>query len=311
MRQIIKLQPQFHYRIWGGERIKNYYPNLDQEKTGEAWITSCIPGSENAIDGKNLNLNEFWKENPEFFGVDTSKTEFPLLVKIIDAKADLSIQVHPDDEMANKLENYPYGKSECWYILEASEKSSIIYGLNSSDISEIKTMISENKWEELLSNTKVNEGEIYNIPAGLTHAIKEDNLILEVQQPCDITYRLYDYNRLEADGSPRELHLEKGIASIKPEITNKKTKSNVTKLDSFTKTNLLSTEYFQVSKIDLNGETIFSECDEAFTKWANIFINNGEIVIGDETFIKGDSIIISSDNHDLKIQGKGQFFIIK
>src|SRR5699024_10773647 len=139
--------------------------------------------------------------------------DFPRVVKRIDAADDLSIQLHPDDEMGKRLENSK-GKTECWYILN-EKPASIIFGLNVKTKEEAIRLIDERRWEELLREVPTKCGDFFFVRAGTVHAIKKGSLILEIQQASDITYRLYDYDRKDADGNLRDLHLEKSKEAIK------------------------------------------------------------------------------------------------
>ncbi|NQZ28792.1 MAG: class I mannose-6-phosphate isomerase [Mycoplasmatales bacterium] len=146
--------------------------------------------------------------------IDGTETVGGPLVKIIKANKPLSVQVHPDDYLAKKLENEENGKSECWYILEATSKSEFIVGIKTNDEKEIKEALKEKRFFELLKTHTPVVGEFINVPAGLVHGVGQDSKVLEVQQPSDTTYRFYDYDRLE-NGQPRELHVDKSITSTK------------------------------------------------------------------------------------------------
>ena len=152
------------------------------------------------------------EKHPEVFGkVDSDR--FPLLIKIIDAKDDLSIQVHPDDDYAKVHENGSLGKTECWYILDCKKNATIVIGHNSRTKEELSRMIHEGKWSEFIREIPIKKGDFLQIDPGTVHAIKGGTLILETQQNSDITYRVYDYGRL-SNGKPRELHIDKSIDVI-------------------------------------------------------------------------------------------------
>ena len=174
-----KIQPLHLNKIWGYEK----------------WLHSPIPGRQTKIEDGTLVTN-----GP--------------LIKIIKADKPLSIQVHPDDYLAKKLENEENGKAECWYILEATPKSEFIVGITTKDEKEIKTALKEKRFFKLLKTHTPKVGEFINVPAGLVHGVGQDSKVLEVQQPSDTTYRFYDYDRLE-NGQPRELHVDKSIMSTK------------------------------------------------------------------------------------------------
>lgn len=207
-RELLFMKPRLMERIWGGSRLKTewgYEADID-DKLGECWAVSCndIVDSEVA-DGsyKGKTISELWMEEPRLFGYPTSKG-FPLLVKIIEAKDDLSIQVHPNDDYAFRTEK-SRGKRECWYILDCPENAELVLGNKAKDKAELKSMIDNGEWDKLISYVKIKKGDFLEIPPGTLHAITSGVLLLEVQQNSDITYRVYDYGR------PRELHIDKAL----------------------------------------------------------------------------------------------------
>ncbi len=208
-----KLIPVFSEKIWGSNRISKLGFDVDpNKKIGEAWIASGYHGNSTIVEGLDITLEELYKTRKELFN-DYHTEQFPLLVKILDANDDLSVQVHPDNKRAMELEQYPFGKTECWVVLDTKENNTIIDGINTSSQIDAEEMIHRGEWDKLLRHTPINKGDVFDISAGTVHAIKAGTLIYELQQSSDITYRLYDYDRYE-DGKPRELHIEKSIASI-------------------------------------------------------------------------------------------------
>ena len=199
------------------------------------------------LTGKTLD--EVYKDYKGLFANPTEET-FPLLVKIIDAKKDLSIQVHPDDDMAEKLEN-SRGKTECWYILN-DDQSSIIYGLNVDNKNQAIDFINNKKRDEVLREVPARKGDFFFVPAGTVHAIKEGCLILEIQQASDVTYRLYDYDRPDKNGNLRELHIEKSLEAIR--INKTEEKAIVENIENMVKTTLTSNEFFEVREIKIKGK---------------------------------------------------------
>lgn len=208
MQDIIVLEPILKETIWGGEKLKEFGYKLPSDHVGEAWVISAHPNGDCTIaDGqyKGQTLSWLWKYHKELFG-NCSKEQFPLLTKIIDANDDLSIQVHPDDVYANAYENGSLGKTECWYVLDAKENATIVIGHHAKTKEAMVKMIDEGRWNEFIREIPVKTGDFFQINPGTLHAIKGGTLILETQQNSDITYRVYDYDRL-SDGKPRELHL--------------------------------------------------------------------------------------------------------
>ena len=213
---ILKLNPVFKDYLWGGTKLRDEYGfKSSLDKLAEGWMLSCHKDGENTVlngEFEGKTLTEVVKIHPEYLGKNGNQFEyFPILIKLIDAKNDLSVQVHPDNEYAMRVEN-EYGKTECWYILDCDDDAELIYGFNrtiSSD--EFKERIADNTFLETVNKVKVKKGDLFLIEAGTLHAIGKGILLAEIQQNSNTTYRVYDYGRLGADGKPRELHVEKAI----------------------------------------------------------------------------------------------------
>ena len=218
----LKFQPILKDKIWGGKKIAQLQiSNETSEKTGEAWILSGVENEETTVvngflaDNTINELIEIYmaelvgEKNFETFG-----NVFPLLYKIIDANEDLSIQVHPNDEVAQKHGN-SNGKSEMWYILQAEQNAEIILGFNRDmNPSEFLKNVEKQTVLDILSRQKVQVGDAYYIPSGCIHAIRKGILLAEIQQTSDLTYRIWDWNRVDENGKSRELHLEHALDAI-------------------------------------------------------------------------------------------------
>ena len=205
----LKLKYYAKTALWGGDTLKREWNKpCAFDKLAETWELTVRPEADNEITEGDLagtKLGDFLAES-----------DFPLLVKFIDARDDLSVQVHPDDKYAHEVEN-DFGKTEMWYIVEAAPNAEIIYGLREGVSSEdFARAIHEGRTLEVLHRVKVKAGETYFIPSGEVHAIGAGCLIAEIQQNSDLTYRVYDYDRVGADGKKRELHVEKAAAVSKP-----------------------------------------------------------------------------------------------
>ena len=212
---ILKLKPLFYDKVWGGSKLKNDLGYDCSSKTGEAWGISAHKNGSSIITNdkyKGKTLRELYYTKKELFGNYPSE-EFPILIKVIDANNDLSIQVHPDDQYAKKYEN-SFGKTECWYILDTEKNTDIIIGHKAKDIEELKSYINNNDFESVLNKFQIQKGDQFNIYSGTIHAICKGTLLLEIQQSSDITYRIYDYKRLD-NGKLRELHIDKALDVIK------------------------------------------------------------------------------------------------
>jgi mannose-6-phosphate isomerase len=302
MDKVLFLQGKFVEKIWGGDGLKEFGYKIPSEKIGEYRAISAMEGlSSKVLNGtfKGLGLDKIYKENRELFGKETEET-FPLLVKLIDAKEDLSIQVHPDDLMAEEEEN-SRGKTECRYILNENP-SSIVYGLNTDDKNKAIDLIDQKKWEELLKVIPAKKDDFFYVPAGKVHAIKKGCLILEIQQASDITYRLYDYDRKDDQGQKRELHLEKSKKAIKTEpVTNEVTTKD---LKGYKLTKLIENKYFEVKKYEVEKEAELSK-NEGYLLEA-VIEGAGKLIIENEEYPikKGDFFVLTSFAKDYKFQGR-------
>ncbi|WP_186431505.1 type I phosphomannose isomerase catalytic subunit [Clostridium sp. BSD9I1] len=229
-----KFREVYKNYIWGGRNLEFLGKVLPGGKVSESWEASCHEDGLSVIDNgefKGKTLFEVMKEKgAEILGEDIYKAykdKFPILIKFIDANDKLSVQVHPDDEYAKKYENNSLGKNEMWYIIDAKPGSKLICGLRDSvDKERFKKACDEERVEECLNYIEVTKGDIINIPSGTVHAIGEGLLIAEIQQSSNITYRIYDYNRKDINGSKRELHLNKALEVINFSETSNESGNN-------------------------------------------------------------------------------------
>ena len=229
----IFLKPAFKDYLWGGHKLNDLLEkNSPYDITAESWEVSTNKNGQSIICGGIYNgklLGELFNDKAlraSIFGTRTINMEkFPLLIKFIDAKSSLSVQVHPNDEYAFLHENGEKGKTEMWYIMECKEGAQIICGMNEDARREDLLKIFNGKEvEDYLNYVPVKQGDCIYIPAGTIHAIMGDTLICEVQQNSDLTYRVYDWGRIGKDGKPRELHIQKAAEVVnienKPQIAN-------------------------------------------------------------------------------------------
>lgn len=265
----LKFLPQPKYRIWGGNQLNSVLPKEFQiENLGEIWCLSGVSGNvsvvkNGSLKGKNLNeIIEIFQDKllgknvSEKFGID-----FPLLIKFLDAAQPLSVQVHPNDEIAKRLHN-SFGKSEMWYVMNADENAEIIIGfeegIKKEDYSE---HLKNETLEEILHKVPVAKGDAVYIPAGRVHAIGKGIVLAEIQQTSDVTYRIYDYNRIDKDGEKRELHTDLALEaidfkSIKEIKTNYKKKEN--KFSELIDSPYFTTQIFEGNKsVEINGNDEF------------------------------------------------------
>ncbi len=211
---LIFTEPIFHEKIWGGRRLQTDFGyDIPDGPIGECWAISAHPNGDCTVTSgqyHGLTLSFLWKHHHELFG-KAGGDRFPLLVKILDAEGDLSIQVHPDDEYARVHENGSLGKCECWYVLHAEPGATIVVGQHAHDREEFARMVERGEWDRLLNVIPVHTGDFFQINPGTLHAIRGGTTVLETQQSSDVTYRVYDYDRVQADGTKRELHLAQSL----------------------------------------------------------------------------------------------------
>lgn len=302
MQKVLILDGKFKEKIWGGDRLKKEFNyDINSNSIGEYWAISAMKDAPSTIINGDLTgktLDEVYKDYKGLFANPTEET-FPLLVKIIDAKKDLSIQVHPDDDMAEKLEN-SRGKTECWYILN-DDQSSIIYGLNVDNKNQAIDFINNKKRDEVLREVPARKGDFFFVPAGTVHAIKEGCLILEIQQASDVTYRIYDYDRPDKNGNLRELHIEKSLEAIR--INKTEEKAIVENIENMVKTTLTSNEFFEVREIKIKGkQSLIRDRDYLLE---SVIDGAGELIIDGEKFNikKGDFFILTNEVSSYEFDG--------
>ena len=209
--KLLFLTPVFQEKIWGGRKLSTEFGyNIPDGPIGECWAISAHPhGDCRVAEGPfaGTTLSQLWRDHRELFG-GAPGDRFPLLVKILDARDNLSVQVHPGDEYAAEHENGSLGKRECWYVLDADEDAQIIVGQHARDRAEFLQMVAEGRWDELLNEVPIHAGDFFPVEPGTIHAILAGTLILETQQSSDVTYRVYDFDRVDASGRARDLHIQ-------------------------------------------------------------------------------------------------------
>lgn len=282
--------------IWGGTKLKeNWNKSASSEKIAECWEL-CINQKCNTYvkNGKlKGEFSEIIEEYPEILGKKGMDfIYFPLLIKLINAELPLSVQVHPDDEYALNAEGQ-YGKCEMWYICDADEGAEIYLGLNKDITKEqLSDAIESGDIEKYLNTQKVKAGEYYVVPTGTLHAIKGGITLLEVQQNSDITYRIYDYNRTDANGKKRELHIEKAIDVIDYNAYTVPTQNTeLIQKDGYKERLLAENNFFVVKEmiIDKKATILNKESFESIT------VVDGEGKIGKLSIKKGDTIFLPAD----------------
>lgn len=303
MKSILFLEPVFKQMIWGGRQLADQFGyEIPGDRTGECWAVSAHPNGdcvvrEGAYQGKTLS--QLWKEEPGLFG-NSDLDRFPLLVKIIDAKDDLSIQVHPDDAYAGENENGSLGKTECWYILDCPEGASLVVGHNAGSRQELQEMIEQERWGELIREIPVKKGDFIQINPGTVHAIKGGLMILETQQNSDITYRVYDYGRL-TDGKPRQLHVKQSIDVITvPAPSAADSVKSALALPENTLNELISCDYYTVWKLDVAGVMSFEQTHPFLI----MSVIEGEGCVDGRRICKGDHFILPQGYGTAELRGE-------
>jgi mannose-6-phosphate isomerase len=306
----LKFIPQYKDKIWGGKRLREILGKKNaSDKAGESWEISSVQGNISVVENGFLAGNNLQELIEVYMGdlvgdkiYDQFGIEFPLLIKFIDATEQLSIQVHPNDEMA--LERHSsYGKTEMWYIIQAEKNSELIIGFNSKIEKNTYVHHLENDTlTEILNYVKVKAGDVVFLPAGRIHAIGAGILLAEIQQTSDITYRIYDFNRLDSDGNPRELHTDLSIDAIDYSYYDNY------KINYLNKTNesseLVRCKYFTTNILDFN---ITIEKDYLQLDSFIIYMClDGKFVIeyyDNETInvIKGESLLIPAEIKNLRL----------
>lgn len=312
--EAIFLKPVFQERIWGGQKLQTQFGySVPYEQTGEAWVISAHPNGPSEITNGPLQgktLKDAWENNRELFKrPEADRKEYPLLVKILDAAKDLSVQVHPDDQYAREVEGQPYGKTECWYVIDAEEDAEIVFGHHAKSKEELVEKIENGQWDQLLRKIKVKAGDFIYVPSGTIHAIGAGIVILETQQSSDITYRVYDYERKDGAGNARELHLDSSIAvtNVPHETTDTAEKS--IKENQLISRQLVKEKYFTVYHWSLSGEN--SPQVNADFLQVSVLSGQATLFIGDnvQEVKKGDHFIIPATVKEYTLEGEATFIV--
>lgn len=309
--KILKLSPTIKDYIWGGTRLTKEFEMVSfTDRQAEAWVLSCHSDGECTIentDFKGRTLSDvLGNEGKTYLGTNCDKYEnFPILIKLIDAKDNLSVQVHPDDEYALRVEG-EYGKTEAWYIMDCDEGAEIIYGFK-KDITkeEFRKSIEENTLTEYVNRVKVKKGDIFFIEAGTLHAICKGILLAEVQQNSNTTYRVYDYGRLQ-NGKPRELHIEKAldVTSTKALDASGKPMGETIDKGDYKETLLTKCDIFSMKRLDIVEKAEVIADEKSFVSL--VALEGNGVVMHEDTCVtlyKGESLFIPAGFGKVEILG--------
>ncbi|MBO5396329.1 MAG: class I mannose-6-phosphate isomerase [Clostridia bacterium] len=311
--EILSLYPTLKETIWGGRTlIDDYGFTTDGDNAAEAWLLSCHKDGPSFVlggkyDGKTL-AEVIEAEGREVLGTNNKDIrDFPVLIKIIDARDKLSVQVHPDDDYAYKYEN-ENGKTEAWYVLKCDEGASLIYGVNHDmEREEFAAAIENGTLLDDVNVVPVTPGDVVFIPSGMLHAIGEGILLAEVQQSSNSTYRVFDYMRRDKNGNLRELHVKKAVDVMNLKVTdvNFSAEGSPEKTGDAVKTYLTGCQYFKMTRVELDG-TYTDTADK--TSFVSLLVLDGEGKItsedGEIALKKGSSIFIPASKGEYSVSGK-------
>ncbi len=309
---IFKLEPAFKDYIWGGTRLRDEYgKKCGFDKVAESWELSCHKDGPSVVaegEDKGLTLREYIeKHGREVLGTDCEAFEdFPILIKLIDAKDNLSVQVHPDNDYAQRVEG-EYGKTEMWYVVDCDEGAELLYGFK-HEISkeEFAERIADNTLLDVTNNVPVHKGDVFFIKAGTLHAIGKGILIAEIQQNSNTTYRIYDYGRVGKDGKPRELHVEKAKDVTKLAPAEKYPETPVENFEGYDRKLMASCDYFTTYVLNVEGKAQLTADGKSFN---SLLILDGEVTVGDVKAVKGDSVFVTAGTGDYTVEGKAQLVL--
>lgn len=305
MAEPLFLKSQMHEKIWGGTKLHDVFGyEIPSKTTGEYWAISAHPNGVSTIANgryKGYGLDQLYREEKALFGNPKSEV-FPLLTKILDANDWLSVQVHPDDTYALEHEG-ELGKTECWYVIAADEGAEIIYGHNAKSKEELAQMITAGDWEHLLTKIPVKAGDFFYVPSGTMHAIGKGILILETQQSSDTTYRVYDFDRKDASGKTRDLHLKQSIDVLTIGKPANSTPARVIS-GNLDLTTLVSNAFFTVYKWQISGQVDFKRTAPYLL--LSVLEGQGQLVIEGTSYPikKGNHFILPNDVNSWELTGE-------
>lgn len=320
------LTPSGKDYLWGGTRLRDdFAKDIPITPFAEAWECSTHPdGPSWAASGsfKGQQLIEILKAHPEFIGTHPEHAEdggLPVLIKFIDARKNLSVQVHPDDEYAFTHENGQRGKTEMWYVVDALPGTKLIYSFH-RDLSkeELRKCAEDGQIEKYLQSVEIKKNDVFFIPPGTVHAIGAGALIVEIQESSNLTYRLYDYNRVDKNGKKRELHIDKAldVVNLSAGSTPRQPLRVLRYKPGYASELLNRCRYFQVERLLINTERLrsmyhFHTGQNSFEVLI-CFEGCGVYMFGDETlpFFKGDTLFVPAQSEEIRIHGKASFIKI-
>ena len=311
------LKPAFKDYLWGGDRLRSeYHKETDLSPLAESWECSTHPDGTSLalIDQNEIPMTEVLKRHPEILGTHPrTRDTLPILIKLIDAKKDLSVQVHPDDDYARIQEHGSLGKSEFWYVLEAEPGASLVYGF-SQDVTEkqVRQGIADGTIRKYLQKVPVKRNDVFFVQAGTVHAIGKGIVIAEIQESSNLTYRLYDYNRRDRNGNLRELHIDKALDVLNLHSSAEPVQPMrlLNYQPGFASEFLTRCRYFQVERILLSAEAseVSYYTDSSSFEVLMCVQGKGKLK-GTEfriPFGKGDTVFVPADSEKMRFTGKAE-----
>lgn len=319
--EILKLQPVGKDYLWGGTRLRDEYgKKINLTPLAETWECSVHPDGPSIVANgphKGKTLAEVLRLHQEYLGSKVKNGELPILVKFIDAKKDLSVQVHPDDEYAREHEA-DNGKTEMWYVIDAEEGASLVYGFQHKVTPKLlKKAIETGTLDKHLHKIKVRKGDVFYVPAGTVHGIGAGILIAEIQESSNVTYRVYDYNRVDRNGQKRELHFDKAVRVMDMRIVaeNQQHHKIIKYYPGCSRELLCRCQYFEVERIQVNKAVSFSVRDQSF-QVLMCLDGYGQIETMDTglkpvRFMKGETIFIPANMGRCVVVGNAELIKIR
>lgn len=310
MIQPLFLKSVMQEKIWGGNRLNTVFGyEIPSQTTGEFWAISAHPNGVSIVENgpyAGMPLDQLYAQHRELFG-NRKEPVFPLLTKILDANDWLSVQVHPDDAYGLEHEG-ELGKTECWYVIAADQGAEIIYGHKAESKEQLRQMIEEGSWDDLLTHVPVKAGDFFYVPSGTMHAIGKGIMILETQQSSDTTYRVYDFDRKDDQGKLRDLHIDQSVdvMTMGP-VAN--SHSDKIELKDASLTTLVSNEFFTVYKWEIHGSLAMKKSADYYL--ASVLDGQGQLVLDGQEYElkKGSHFILTSDCKEWIINGKLEMIV--
>lgn len=320
------LKPAGKDYLWGGSRLNDdFSKGIDMEPLAETWECSTHPDGESHAAGGEFDgwlLSDILKKHPEFLGTRHKASDgLPILIKFIDAKKDLSVQVHPDDAYARAHENGQRGKTEMWYVLRAPKDAKLVYGFSHDiDAGTLRNSLRRGTVEKYLQKIPVHKDDVFFIEPGTVHAVGSGILIAEIQESSNLTYRMYDYGRTDKNGNMRELHIDKALAvadmkgSPEPRQQIRVLKYVPGSASEF----LCRCKYFEVERVLINTErcrSLVSFSTDSASFQVLLCIGGCGVLAGEGgcalPFFRGDCIFVPADSEVLRLHGRAQFLRVR